>query len=381
MAVPSSEETTINLAPKSSEDEIDNDELTSLKGLSLNNNDPVSRATQRQSSICPVPMAGGSAHGSNNNRKSIAGANQNKGEGYAVVDKSCCCASCGIAEIDDIKLKECDGCDLVRYCSDECQKSHKSEHEVACKKRAAELRDELLFKQPESTHMGDCPICSLPLSLDMSKCSIYPCCSKIICDGCNYANQWRQFEQRLVQLCPFCRKSLPSTQEDFDQQRMKRIEMNDPAAMCYEGVEQRKKGNYSRAFHYWKKAAELGDVEAHYRMAGMYQNGYGVEQDEGKMIHHAEEAAIGGHPIARYNLGCHENDNGNIERAVKHWYISATHGHDLSTKALMKAFQHGFLEKEVLAAAFRAHKAAVDAVKSPQREEAEVLSSNYHRKF
>ena len=33
----------------------------------------------------------------------------------------CCCASCGVAEVDDIKLVPCDGCDLVRYCSDACQ--------------------------------------------------------------------------------------------------------------------------------------------------------------------------------------------------------------------------------------------------------------------
>ena len=63
---------------------------------------------------------------------------------------SSCCASCGIAEIDDIKLKHCDGCDLVKYCSDACQRDQKSEHEEECKKRAAELRDELLFKQPEA---------------------------------------------------------------------------------------------------------------------------------------------------------------------------------------------------------------------------------------
>ena len=59
------------------------------------------------------------------------------------LDKSCCCASCGIAEIDDIKLKECGDCDLVRYCSDECLRDHKSEHKEECKKRAVELRDEL----------------------------------------------------------------------------------------------------------------------------------------------------------------------------------------------------------------------------------------------
>ena len=80
-----------------------------------------------------------------------------------------CCASCGIAEIDDIKLVPCDECDLVQYCSDECREDHNPEHEDECKKRAAELRDELLFKQPESTHEGDCPICCLPLPLDETK--------------------------------------------------------------------------------------------------------------------------------------------------------------------------------------------------------------------
>eukprot|EP00985_Skeletonema_marinoi_P032287 scaffold39090_cov144-Skeletonema_marinoi.AAC.7 len=51
------------------------------------------------------------------------------------------CAACGIAEVDEVKMKECADCDLVRYCSDECQKNHATYHELACKKRAAELRD------------------------------------------------------------------------------------------------------------------------------------------------------------------------------------------------------------------------------------------------
>ncbi len=48
-----------------------------------------------------------------------------------------CCASCGIADIDEIKLKKCDGCDLARYCSDACREDHRPEHEAKCKKRAA----------------------------------------------------------------------------------------------------------------------------------------------------------------------------------------------------------------------------------------------------
>jgi len=72
-----------------------------------------------------------------------------------------CCAACGIKEVDDIKLKNCNACYLVKYCSIECQKNHRKQHKKECKERMAELREELLFKQPESSHLGDCPICFL----------------------------------------------------------------------------------------------------------------------------------------------------------------------------------------------------------------------------
>ena len=107
------------------------------------------------------------------------------------------CASCGIAEIDDIKLMECNVCDLVRYCSVKCQRDHIPKHLQVCKKRASELRDEILFKQPESSHLGDCPICCLPLSIYKKKFTLYSCCSKRLCDGCMYANKLRQIEGRL----------------------------------------------------------------------------------------------------------------------------------------------------------------------------------------
>ena len=285
--------------------------------------------------------------------------------------KLSCCASCGVTEIDDVKLKQCDGCDLVKYCGDECREIHKSEHEEACKKRAAKLRDELLFKLPESSHWGDCPICCLPLSIDVKKSTMYMCCSKIICKGCEYANDKREMELRLRQSCPFCREPWPETEAKWVKQRMKRVEANDPAALCHQGVSHYKKGHYSRAFQYFEKAAELGDVEAHLKLACLYHEGNVAEKDKEKYIHHLKEAAIGGHPDARYNLGCVEWNNGDKERAVKHYIIAAAQGEDGSIKALMKMFKGGFLEKEILAAALRAHQAAVDATKSPQRDAAE----------
>ena len=128
-----------------------------------------------------------------------------------------CCSSCGIAAGgDDVKkLMKCTACHLVRYCSVKCQKDHRPEHKQACKKRAAELRDELLFKQPESSHLGDCPICLLPLPLDMKKYVLISCCSKIICKGCNLANKLREMEGRLRHTCAFCREVLPSSPEEI----------------------------------------------------------------------------------------------------------------------------------------------------------------------
>jgi hypothetical protein len=290
----------------------------------------------------------------------------------AVVDNtSCCCASCGVAEVDDVKLKECTKCDLVRYCSIGCEQEDKLHHEEDCNKRAAELRDEILFMQPESTHRGDCPICFIPLPLDLDKSIMQTCCSKVICSGCNYANAIREIKGKLEFKCPFCRKPIPATNELADEMMMNRIEANDPEAMRQWGSEQYCKGDYSVAFEYFTKAAELGNAEAHYKLAVLYHDGEGVEKDERKAMHHLEEAAIGGHPTARYNLGVLEVKNGRNERAVEHWIIAANQGEDSSAKILMDAFRRGFIGKEDLAATLRAHQAAVDATKSPQREAAE----------
>ena len=279
-----------------------------------------------------------------------------------------CCVSCGTAEVDDIKLKDCDGCDLVKYCSDECQLEHKSDHEEDCKKRAAELRDELLFKQPEGTHKGDCPICSLPQPLDPQKSIMMRCCSKTICKGCFCANMWREVEASLVPSCPFCRKPTVTTLEEMVEQNLKRAEMNDPVALCQEGIDKYDKGEYLRAFEYYTKASELGHAEAHYYLGSLYRDGEGVEKDEGKTRYHFEEAAIGGHPDARFKLGCFVCKDDNTKKAVKHWIIAATQGDDNSMETLIDAFKGGFVSKEDLAAVLRAHKNAVDATKSPQRE-------------
>eukprot|EP00985_Skeletonema_marinoi_P005849 scaffold2553_cov162-Skeletonema_marinoi.AAC.3 len=71
----------------------------------------------------------------------------------------------------------------------------------------------------------------------------------------------------------------------------------------------------------------------------MYYEGQGVEKDKKKDVYHLEQAAIGGHPNARHNLGV------------------------------------GFVSKEGFDEALRARQVAVDFMKSPQRDKAKVALS------
>ena len=85
-----------------------------------------------------------------------------------------------------------------------------------------------------------------------------------------------------------------------------------------------------------------------------------------------EKAAIDGHPGARYALAHMEWRDGRTERSVRHFIIAAKLGCELSMKALWGAFKDGNITKEDLDATLRAHKAALDATKSPQREAAKA---------
>ncbi len=283
------------------------------------------------------------------------------------------CASCGISGGDDVKLKLCTACKLVKYCSVECQKNHRPQHKKSCKKRAAVIREDLLFTPPpEGSYLGECPICCLPLSLDVKKWTINSCCCQRICLGCDWANKKREEEARQQNKCPFCREPLPSSVEEANQNYRRRAKAKDPVALCHLGNECHiVKGDYEGAFQYWTKAAASGDMDAQYQLSSLYTKGEGVETDAKKTAYHLEEAAIGGHPSARYNLGLEEGKKGRFDRAMKHFIIAANLGHVNSLDRLKEGHMAEVLSKEDYASALRGHQAAVDAVKSAQRDEAE----------
>lgn len=250
-----------------------------------------------------------------------------------------------VCEGDDVKLKKCD-----------------------------EIRDKLLFTQPEMSHLGECPICCLPNPLDEEKSGTFTCCSKRICKGCSYAHEKSQLQQGRHPKCPFCREALPTSMKQVKNLLKTRIKANDSQAMVDMGTMLFHKEDYDGAIKYWTKAAELGDVLAHYELALLYRNGEGVEMNFEKEMYHTEKAAIAGHATARNNLAMYELRRDNMVRAVKHYIISAKQGFDSvlfpPLDYVKKGFTMGIVSKEEYAAALRGYQAAVNATKSQQRDEA-----------
>ena len=98
-----------------------------------------------------------------------------------------------------------------------------------------------------------------------------------------------------------------------------------------------------------------------------------MERDAKKEKYYFELAAMGGDVQSRHNLGAIEGNAGNMNRAVKHWMISAGAGNDDSLKEIRKCFLKGRAAKDDFEKALRAHKEASDEMKSDQREAAAVF--------
>ncbi len=284
------------------------------------------------------------------------------------------CASCGMAAINGMTLKKC-ACNLVKYCTVDCQKAHRAKHKKSCRMRLTEMRDESLLKQPDIGYLGKCSICFLPLPIDERRLIIMGCCGKIICGGCGFAYEKRKLEPR----CTCCGQPVPNSLEEHHKRIMERVKKNDSFAMTQMGKKHAGKGDYRNALEYYTKAAALGDVSAHCCLGILYFNGDGVEKDMKKALPHLEQAAIGGHPDARGLLALYEMDNGRFKRASKHYIIAASLGCIVSLSAVKNLFVQGIVSEDDYAAALRAHEATVNETKSTEREEAEAYFKKHAR--
>ena len=292
------------------------------------------------------------------------------------------CANCGKEANGVVKLKNCTACRLVKYCGVDCQKAHRKEHKNACKKRAAELKDQKLYSEGHERPFEDfCPICTLPIALPMeSNSGFMVCCSKKVCTGCGLAAKKRG----MLDTCPFCRTSSEDTLKSPLSMLKKRMKAKDPeafrffASTHYFGTYGSEK-DVTRAIELWTEGAKLGSLEATRMLGGMYMRGEGVAKDEAKAIEHWEVAAMRGNVESRHNLGIYESNKGNNERAVRHLMISAKMGYKESLDTIKEMFADGHALKQQYAEALAGYQVAVEETKSPDRDEyrSRVASGSY----
>jgi len=243
------------------------------------------------------------------------------------------------------------------------------------------ISDEELFKQPPPAE--DCPICFVRLP-SLRKSTIYQtCCGKVICSGCFYAPVYdNQGNEVIEKVCPFCRVSRPTSDEEGNKRQKKRIEAGDAEAIFMIGCDYRNGTNgypqdYTKALELYHRAAELGHIEAYHNIGYANDLGTGVEIDKKKATHYYELAAIRGDEVSRYNLALDEKTAGNIQRALKHLMIAVRGGDGPSLKEIQILYSDGRVTKDDYTKALRLYQAYLGEIKSRQRDEAAAINEEY----
>ena len=296
------------------------------------------------------------------------------------------CANCGKGEEESDKLKACTACKLVKYCNRECQIAHRSKHKRECKKRAAELHYEELFKEPPS-QFGDCPICFLPIPSLESGRRYMTCCGKMICSGCVHAPIYDHQGNYLGNIkCVFCRSLVPATEREANEINEKRVQAGDPIAIYLRGNHYRDgtvgfEQDMDKALELYHCAAKLGYPKAFLNIGTAYHFGNGVEVDKKKAKHYYELAAMGGNEAARFNLGTYEANAGNIDLALKHWMISVRSGYANALTNIKALCSDGHASKESYSKALQSYQTYLSEIKSDQRDKAAAYEELDYRYY
>ena len=187
-----------------------------------------------------------------------------------------------------------------------CQRNHWPKHKQVCKRRAAELCNVALFKDPPPKE--ECPICFLPIPVEFVSCVslpdattlsvpiydfanehvelaaedsevYYPCCGKTICQGCVYSSSRKSGNH---DKCPFCNsyQGRNTTEEEDGEATMKRVEANDAGAIFMlgnyyldgmGGLQQ----DHTKGVELLARAVDLGYSKGSYNLATVYYQGGG----------------------------------------------------------------------------------------------------------
>ena len=166
----------------------------------------------------------------------------------------------------------------------------------------------------------------------------------------------------------------------------KRIEVGDAEAMCelgccYQSGAHGLPQDLVKAFELWHRAGELGNVDSHCNIAYAYDNGEGVTMDEKKAKHYYELSAIRGDMDARFYLASIEKEDGNMDRALKHYIIASGGGDNVSLKKIKLMYKDGHATKDDHGKALQAYESYIDEIKSDLRDEAAAFDEEEYKYY
>ena len=203
--------------------------------------------------------------------------------------------------------------------ADEVRARIAAEHEAARVRREANPEPE-----PTSARYGSrCPICLE--EWDVNAGNVFRvCCCRMVCKSC---------EDKIgFGACPLCRVPHPETDAEQLAQLRRHVENEVPEALAFLGdayysgrmglVESAKK-----AAKIWKRAVELGNVDAMRCLGVLYEYGKGVKLDKKKAERLYRMAADRGDAVAQSNFAFLLDAEEKHEEAFRYYALSADQGH------------------------------------------------------
>ena len=217
--------------------------------------------------------------------------------------------------------------------ADEARARIRAEHDAARARREAEPER----KPPLSERFGSrCPICLEAWDVNVSAV-IRGCCMMQVCRSCDIRHGTEQ--------CCFCRKPRPNTIADALANLKRHAKANVPEAVFSLAYAQQYGHlglvkDAKRSVTFYQRAVELGDVQAMFNLAFIYQReSFALDPDKAATL--LRTAADRGHPGAQYECACMLVDAGNNDQAFSYFKLSAEQGFTISQRFVGNAYEYG----------------------------------------
>jgi hypothetical protein len=227
--------------------------------------------------------------------------------------------------------------------ADEIRARIAAEHEAARARREADPEPE-----PLSARFGSCcPICREDWDVNVSAV-LRVCCCRTVCRSCH--------AKIVTGACPLCRIPRAENAAESLARLRRHVENDVPEAMahlagqysartCYLGLPQ----NFKKAVKIYKRAVELGNVDAMMRLGLLYDKGHGVKADRKKSMQLTRMAADRGSASAQFNLAFDlEDDEATRREAFSYYKRSANQGLTDAVYSIGRCYERGIgVERDV----------------------------------